>query len=50
MTDEETRAQRDKKLRKKRAKMPQHGKSLAQVYKDAAQKHLKTIDSEKKAP
>jgi hypothetical protein len=36
---EETRQEaREKKLRKKRAKMKQHGKGLAQMYKDAAEK------------
>lgn len=39
---EETRQERrEKKLRKKREKMPQHGKSLARIYKDAVLKKLK---------
>jgi hypothetical protein len=39
---EETRQEaREKKLRKKRAKMKQHGKGLARVYKDAITKKFK---------
>ncbi len=32
---------REKKLRKKRERIPQHGKSLAKVYKDAVAKRAK---------
>ena len=32
---------RDKKLRKKRERMPKHGKNLARVYVDAILKRLK---------
>ena len=32
---------RDKKLRKKREKMPQHGRNLAKTYMDAILKRLK---------
>ena len=40
--DEETRQERrEKKLRKKRERMPQHGKNLARVYIDAILKRLK---------
>jgi hypothetical protein len=30
---------REEKLRKKREKIPQHGKSLARIYKDAVMKN-----------
>jgi len=42
-TDEEnTRQQkREKKLRKKKEKIPQHGKSLGKIYIDAIRKRLK---------
>ncbi len=40
--DEETRqARREKKLRKKREQIPQHGKNLAKIYMDAVIKRLK---------
>jgi hypothetical protein len=32
---------REKKLRKKRERMPKHGKNLARVYMDAIMKRLK---------
>jgi hypothetical protein len=32
---------REKKLRKKRERMPKHGKNLARVYMDAVLKRLK---------
>ncbi len=32
---------REKKLRKKRERIPQHGKSLAKIYQSAALKRLK---------
>ena len=32
---------REKKLRKKRARMPKHGKNLARVYIDAVLKRLR---------
>ena len=34
-------ARREKKLQKKRERMPQHGKNLARVYMDAIIKRLK---------
>jgi hypothetical protein len=38
----ETRQERrDRKLRKKRERMPQHGKNLAKVYLDAVMKRLR---------
>ena len=40
--DNETRQERrEKKLRKKRERIPQHGKNLAKVYIDAIRKRLK---------
>ena len=40
--DIETRQEhREKKLRKKRERMPQHGRNLAKVYMDAILKRLK---------
>ena len=39
---EETRQERrDKKLRKKRERMPLHGKRLASIYRDAVMKRMK---------
>jgi hypothetical protein len=32
---------REKKLKKKQEKVPQHGRSLAKIYKDAIMKRLK---------
>ena len=38
----ETRQERrEKKLKKKRERIPQHGKSLAKVYRDAVLKRLR---------
>jgi len=39
-------ARREKRRAKEKAKIPQHGKSLASVYKDAVSKRAKT----RKAP
>ena len=42
MSDKETRQERrEKKLRKKRERIPQHGKGLARVYLDALIKRVK---------
>ncbi len=42
MSDPETRQERrEKKLRKKRERVPQHGKSLARIYMDTILKRLK---------
>jgi len=38
---------REKKLRKQRERMQKHGKGLAQIYKDAVSKRLKSQQSEK---
>jgi len=40
--DKKTRQERrEERLRKKRERIPQHGKSLARVYKDAVLKRLR---------
>jgi len=40
--DKETRQERrEKRLKKKRERMPQHGRSLARIYIDAIRKRLK---------
>jgi hypothetical protein len=40
--DEETRQERrEKRKRKERKRIPQHGKSLARVYRDAILKRLR---------
>ena len=44
MNDEETEAKQErqeKKLQKKQERMPQHGRSLAKMYKDAILKRLR---------
>ncbi|MFA5367173.1 MAG: hypothetical protein WC333_04785 [Dehalococcoidia bacterium] len=43
MSDEiETRQERrEKKLKKKRERMPQHGRTLGKVYRDAVMKRLR---------
>ena len=41
-TDTETRqGRREKRLKKKRERMPKHGRSLARIYMDALLKRLK---------
>jgi hypothetical protein len=37
---------REKRLTKKKAKMPQHGKNLARIYKDAVSKRAKDIKAD----
>jgi len=41
MNEETRQERRERRKRKKRERMPQHGKSLARVYKDAVLKRLK---------
>ena len=42
LNNKETRQERrEKKLRKKRERIPQHGKNLARVYMDAVMKRLR---------
>jgi hypothetical protein len=38
---------REKRRAKKKAKLPQHGKSLARVYRDAVSKRARTAKSGK---
>jgi len=46
--DERTRQERrEKRLKKKRERMPQHGRSLAQSYKEAILKRLKRRKADK---
>jgi hypothetical protein len=40
---------REKRRAKEKAKMPQHGKSLARVYKDAVSKRAKTTEAHKQS-
>jgi len=40
---------RERRRAKEKAKMPQHGKSLARVYKDAASKRAKTTKAPKQS-
>jgi hypothetical protein len=44
---ENRQARREKRRAKEKAKMPQHGKSLARVYKDALSKKAKTTKAHK---
>jgi len=39
--DETREERREKKLKKKRERMPQHGRSLAKIYRDAILKRLR---------
>jgi len=41
--------QRETRRAKEKAKMPQHGKSLARVYKDAISKRTKTTKAHKQS-
>jgi len=40
---------RERRRAKKKAKMPQHGKSLTRVYKDAVSKRAKTKKTRKQS-
>ncbi len=47
-SNEESRQQRrEKKLRKKRERIPQHGRSLAQIYKEAILKRINRMRKDK---
>ena len=41
MSKETRQERREKKLKKKREKIPQHGRSLAKIYRDAILKRLR---------
>ncbi len=48
LVDEETRQERrEKKLKKKRERIPKHGKNLVKIYRDAILKRLKRRRGEK---
>jgi len=47
LAEETKQARREKRRAKEKAKMPQHGKSLARVYKDAVSKKAKTTKAPK---
>ena len=50
MTMEETKQERRQKQRaKEKTKIPQHGKSLARVYKDAVSKRAKDKEAQKQS-
>jgi len=40
---------RERRRAKEKAKMPQHGKSLARVYKDAVSRRAKTTETQKQS-
>jgi hypothetical protein len=42
-------ARRERRRAKKKARMPQHGKSLSRVYKDAVSKRAKARKTRKKS-
>ena len=47
-TEETRQERREKRIESKRAKIPQHGRSLARVYKEAILKRINKMRSEKK--
>jgi len=47
LAGETKQVRRERRRAKKKAKMPQHGKSLARVYKDAVSKRAKTKEVRK---
>jgi len=47
LAKETKQARRERQRAKEKAKMPQHGKSLARVYKDAVSKKAKTTKAPK---
>ena len=48
MSEENTRQERrEERLKKKKERMPKHGKNLARIYMDAIMKRLKTKRGEK---
>jgi len=49
LAEETKQAQRERRRAKKKAKLPQHGKSLARVYKDAISKRAKTRKTPKQS-
>jgi len=49
LAEETKQARREKRRAKETAKVPQHGKSLARVYKDAVSKRAKTKKTRKQS-
>lgn len=49
LSEETKQARREKQRVKKRAKIPQHGKSLARVYRDAVSKRAGITKTDKQS-
>ena len=49
LAEETKQERRDRRRAKEKAKMPQHGKSLAKVYKDAVSKRTKAKKDRKQS-
>jgi hypothetical protein len=49
LAKETKQARRERQRAKKKAKVPQHGKSLSRVYKDAVSKRAKTKKARKQS-
>jgi hypothetical protein len=49
LAEETKQERRDRRRAKEKAKIPQHGKSLAKVYKDAVSKRTKTKKDRKQS-
>jgi len=47
LAKETKQGRREKKRAKEKARIPQHGKSLARIYKDAVSKRAKTMKAPK---
>jgi hypothetical protein len=49
LAEETKQARREKRRAKEKASIPQHGKSLARVYKDAVSKRARTTKAPKQS-
>jgi len=49
LAEETKQERRERRRAKEKAKMPQHGKSLTRVYKDAVSKRAKTTKAPKQS-
>ncbi|MFW6118052.1 MAG: hypothetical protein ACOC6R_00985 [Chloroflexota bacterium] len=49
LAEEAKQERRDRRRAKKKAKMPQHGKSMARVYRDAVSKRAKAEKASKQS-
>jgi len=49
LAEETKQARRERRRAKEKAKIPQHGKSLARVYKDSVSKRAKTTRGPKQS-